>query len=157
MATALTLERYLTQNGVPYDVVPHAPTSSSMWTAQECHVPAECLAKAVVLKEEDDRYLLAVLPASHHLEVRDLEAQLDRHVELASEDEIEHLFTDCERGAVPPVGAAYGIDTIVDDSIADMPDVYFEGGDHRTLVHLRGPAFSRLMAGAPHGRFSMHV
>lgn len=155
MATALTLEQYLRKHGTPYDVVPHAPTMSARWTAQECHVPAERVAKGVVLND-GSRYVLAVIPASHHLEVKDLETQIDRHVELATEDEIKDLFKDCELGAIPAVGFAYGLDTIVDDSIKDEPDVYFEGGDHKTLVHMAGRDFKRLMAGAPHGRFSMH-
>ena len=155
MATALTLKQYLAQHGVEYDVIRHPPTTTSLWTAEESHVPADRLAKAVVLKDRDD-YLLAVLPASHHLEIRELEARLNRHVELASEQETEDLFTDCALGAIPPVGAAYGLETIVDDDIATQPDVYFEAGDHKTLVHVPGPAFERLMKGAYHGRFSVH-
>ena len=34
---------------------------------------------------------------------------------------------DCEPGAVPPLGAAYGLDVVVDDSLTDHSDVYFEG------------------------------
>jgi Ala-tRNA(Pro) deacylase len=58
------------------------------------------------------------------------------------------LFADCDRGAVPPVGEAYGIPTVWDDSLGDLPDVYFEGGDHRTLIHMSGPDFAELMRGA---------
>ena len=155
MATALTLEQYLTHQGAAYDVMPHAPTMSSKRTAEACHVSADCLAKAVVLKDGGS-YLLAVLPASHHLELDTLKSRLDRQFSLASEDEIEELFPDCQRGAIPPFGAAYGLQTIVDESITEMPDIYFEGGDHATLVHMRGRAFERLLANAPHGHFSSH-
>jgi len=55
-----------------------------------------------------------------------------------------------------PIGEPYGIETIVDDSIAEQADIYFEGGDHATLVHLAGLAFCKLMAHAKHGRFSTH-
>jgi Ala-tRNA(Pro) deacylase len=95
-----------------------------------------------------------VLPASHHLRLTELEGAAS--LRMASEDEIGQLFPDCARGAVPPIGAAYGLKTIVDDSIAAMPEVYFEGGDHATLVHMSGPAFSRLLADAPHARISTH-
>jgi Ala-tRNA(Pro) deacylase len=77
-------------------------------------------------------------------------------VELATEDEIEALFRDCARGAVPAIGAPYGMDMIVDDSIAMRPDIYFEGGDHATLVHMSGAQFARLTAGRQHGQFSRH-
>lgn len=155
MAIAPTLQQYLAEHGVTYDVLPHAPTVSSMRTAEASHVPGDCLAKAVVLKQ-DAGYLLVVLPASHRLSLDDLAAWLDRRVELATEPEIEMLFRDCARGAVPPVGAPYGMDVIVDDSIATQPDIYFEGGDHATLVHMTGAQFAQLTAGTQHGQFSRH-
>jgi Ala-tRNA(Pro) deacylase len=155
MAIALTLQQYLAEHRVEYDVLPHTPTLSSMRTAQASHVSGKCLAKAVVLKGEAG-YLLAVLPASYHLRLDDLAERLGRQVELATEQEIEALFRDCARGAVPPIGAAYGVDVIVEDSIAKQPDIYFEGGDHTTLVHMTGAQFARLMAGAQHGQFSLN-
>jgi Ala-tRNA(Pro) deacylase len=153
MTTAPKLTQYLASHGISYDLMPHDLTMSSMRTAEACHVSGDSLAKAVVL-QDDGGYLLAVLPASHHLRFQELEAQGHRPVRLVTEDEVARLFPDCARGAVPPIGAAYGLDTIVDDSLFERPDVYFEGGDHGTLVHLSGPAFRTLMADAEHGCFS---
>jgi Ala-tRNA(Pro) deacylase len=155
MTTARTVSQFLKDHGASYDERSHAPTMSAMRTAEACHVTADRLAKGVVLKG-DGGYLLAVLPASHQLEMKDLSEQLHAPVQMASEEEIERLFPDCARGAVPPIGTAYGLKTIVDDSIAAPPDIYFEGGDHETLVHMSGPAFCRLLADAQHGRFSRH-
>ena len=152
MSTALTLAQYLDRNGIVYDVLPHAPTMSSLRTAKTSHIPANELAKAVVLKKNGG-YLLAVLPASQQVEWQTLRRQFNQNVALATEDEIAWLFPDCAPGAVPPFGEAYGIETVVDDSIAEQADIYLEGGDHATLVHLAGPAFCKLMAHAQHGRF----
>jgi Ala-tRNA(Pro) deacylase len=82
---------------------------------------------------------------------------LGRDVDLAPEDEIDQLFRDCAHGAVPPVGACYGLDVIVDDSIDEKPDIYLEGGDHQTLIHMSHAQFARLMADARHGHFSVHA
>jgi Ala-tRNA(Pro) deacylase len=79
---------------------------------------------------------------------------LDRRLGLATEGELARLFADCEVGATPPVGPAYGLDVVVDDSLIERPDLYFEGGDHCTLIHVRGEDFSRLMAQARHARIS---
>ena len=76
---------------------------------------------------------------------------------LATEDEVGALFEDCDLGAVPPVGAAYGLSVIVDDGLADAQEVYFEGGDHKTLIKVSGDAFQTLMKDARRGRFSHHV
>lgn len=152
MAIAPTLQKYLDQT-VRYDLITHEPTQSSMRTAEACHISGERLAKGVVLRGSDG-YMLAVLPASHHISLKELENQFGDAVRLASEDEIDDLFTDCAHGAVPPVGMCYGLDTIVDDSMCDKPDVYMEAGDHETLVHLDAGQFAKLTKSARHARFS---
>ena len=45
---------------------------------------------------------------------------------------------------------------IVDDSIDRQPEIYLEGGDHETLIHMGQAQFAALTANAPHGRFSIH-
>jgi Ala-tRNA(Pro) deacylase len=154
MAIAPTLQKHLDRN-VTYEVLTHDPTMSSTRTAQACHVSGDRLAKAIVLRH-DGRYMLAVLPATHHVSLADLKTQVGDDVDLANEEEIRKLFPDCALGAVPPVGEAYELDVIVDDSIQAQPDVYLEGGDHTTLVHMDQAQFARLMAEARHGRFSVH-
>jgi Ala-tRNA(Pro) deacylase len=154
MAIAPTLQKYLDQN-VFYDVLSHEPTMSSMRTAEACHISGECLVKGVVLRR-DGGYMLAVLPASHHIRMPDLSHWLGEKVDLATEAEIGALFRDCAHGAVPPLGECYGLETIVDDSIDDQAELYLEAGDHATLVRLSHDAFEKLTADAPHGRFSAH-
>ena len=55
---------------------------------------------------------------------------------------------------MPIFGAPYRIASVVDDGLERRDDIYFEGGDHRTLVHVSGDGFERLMYGMPHGRIS---
>lgn len=69
-------------------------------------------------------------------------------VTVASEGALAALLPDCAPGAVPPFGEAYGLPTLWDPALADRDDVYFEGGDHRTLVHVSGPCFAELMRGS---------
>ncbi len=154
MTIAPTLQKYLDQN-VTYDMIPHESTMTSMRTAQACHISGNCLAKGIVLRR-DGGYLLAVLPASHHIQFTDLRMQLGDDVSLASEDEIAQLFRDCARGAVPPVGNCYALDVVIDDSIGEQPEVYMEGGDHATLIHMGHTQFEQLSVDAQHGYFSVH-
>ena len=155
MAIALTLERYLEARHARYDVIAHEPTNSSIRTAQACHIPGDRLAKAVLLRDEVG-YALAVLPASHHIRLAELRRQFGDDVGLATEREIADLFQDCVRGAIPAVGECYGLDTVVDDSIDEQPEVFLEGGDHATLVHMTHAQFARLMVNARHASFSTH-
>jgi Ala-tRNA(Pro) deacylase len=153
MGVAITLAQYLAERGVEYDVVehPHAVTASQ--SARTGRISLNRLAKAVVLKGEDG-FMLAVLPASSHIQFGRLRKQLGADMDMASEEQIETLFLDCEPGAVPALGAAYGLKVIVDDSLANEPEIYLEGGDHASLVHISGSTFQKLLADARHARFA---
>ena len=153
MSIAPTLQQYLTAENIQYDVIPHDPTMSSARTAKACRISGDRLAKAIVLRGNAG-YLLAVLPASHHLRLSDLKDQLGDNVVLAVESEIDLLFPDCAHGAVPPLRHCYALPLIVDDSIEAQPEIYMEAGDHQTLLLLDHAQFARLMENARHGRFS---
>ena len=153
MSIAPTLQRYLTAENIQYDVIPHDPTMSSARTAEACRISGDRMAKAIVLRRNAG-YMLAVLPASHHLRLSDLRDQLGDNVELATESEIDPLFPDCAHGAVPPLGHCYALPLIVDDSIEAQPEIYMEAGDHETLLRISHAQFARLMGNARHGRFS---
>jgi Ala-tRNA(Pro) deacylase len=153
MAIATALKDYLENRGIAYEVVTHPEAMSMVETARRAGLPAVCVAKAVVL-EDRQGYLLAAVPAANRVAFRELEEALSRRLELATEAEIASLFRDCDIGAVPPVGAAYGMDVVVDDQLCDQSEVYFEGGDHRSLVHVSRDDFGRLMGRARHARIS---
>ena len=153
MTIAPTLQKYLDEQRIGYDLVPHEPTMSALGSAHAGHIPGDSLAKGVVLTDGDS-YKLAVLPASHHLRLTDLKTELGQDIRLASELETAEVFPDCARGAVPPVGSCYGLDVIIDNSIDQQQELYFEGGDHATLVHVNGAEFARLNPQAQHGSFS---
>ena len=155
MPIAPTLHKYLAAESIQYDEIPHVLTMTSARTAQACHVSGDRLAKAIVLRR-DGGYMLAVLPASHHLRLADLRERLGDDVDMASESEVNELFMDCAHGAVPAAGRCYGLDLIVEESIQKEPEVYMEAGDHETLLHMSRTQFARLTADAMHGRFSLH-
>jgi Ala-tRNA(Pro) deacylase len=122
-------------------------------SAAASRLPADSVVKAVVLKGAD-RFMLALLPASRHIEFEELRHVLGTVMDMAGEEQVETLFPDCEPGSVPALGAAYGLDVVVDDSLAQQQDLYLEGGDHAHLVHISGADFRKLMEGAQHGRFT---
>ena len=153
MSIAPSVEWQLNQLGVKYDVLLHRHTSSTTYTAQAAHIPGEQLAKCVVL-EDDLGYVMAVLPAARKLDLGVLDHRLGRDLGFATESDLDELFADCEPGAIPPLGDAYGIDAIVDDSLVGKQDIYFESGDHCALVHVSGADFLRLMGDAPRDAIS---
>ena len=153
MTIAMTQQRFLVQRKAEYDLLLHPHTGSSRETALAAHIPADHIAKAVVVKEGTD-YALVVIPASRWLRMADLRKTLGRDLHLAGEAEIAALFKDCEPGAVPPLGPAYGVETLLDEAFASLDDVYFEAGDHEQLVHIRGEEFQDLLRGVRRGYYS---
>lgn len=153
MGVAMTLQRYLDDLHVSYDVVTHKKTGCSTMSAQSSYIPGNSLAKGVVLKS-DGTYILAVLPATCQVELERLQDLVDGPVTLATESEASQLFPDCEEGAVPALGVAYGLPAVIDEQLDSRDDIYFEGGDHCSLVHINGDQFGRLMSDVPHGQFS---
>jgi Ala-tRNA(Pro) deacylase len=135
MTIATRLRDYLEGQGVGYDEIVHPRTETSSRTAQTAHA-------------------LAVVPSSHRVELDTLQDLLGKRLGLASESEIAKIFADCDRGAVPPIGAAYGLPVVVEENLVNAPDVYFEGGDHATLVHVTGEGFRKLMKEARAAGFS---
>ena len=154
MTIAPKLRTYLDRQNAVYELIDHPPTLSSFETALVAHIPPSCMAKAVLL-DTPDSHLLAVLSADRRIDLEDLRADLDEKPHLAGEDEIVRVFDDCAPGAVPPFGSGYGVGTIVDDTLAREPDVFFEAGDHRSLVHMEQAEFRRLTRHAQHGSFGI--
>ena len=153
MAIARTLTNYLQEKGIDYKLVEHAHTPTAVATAHAAGLPAHQVAKAVVLCDNDG-YVLSVLPANHSLEIGWVNEALGRTLELASEQEFANLFADCEPGAVPALGEAYGVQVIWDDELAYTADVYIEAGDHEHLIWLERRDFRKLMSSLPHSIIS---
>lgn len=144
------------EGGFDYELLEHSHTSSSQRTAQAAHVSGDRLAKAIVLDDEWG-HVMAVIPATHRLDTGVLNALMGRDLFLTPESELPELFGDCEPGAIPCIGQAYRMLTVTDLAILRQPDIYFEGGDHEHLVHMRGRDFRTLMEPTGQGWFSYHA
>jgi Ala-tRNA(Pro) deacylase len=151
MSLAKRVRWFLDHNHIDYEIIHHAPAKTSLEAGLRAHLPPGRVAKSVLLEDEQG-YVLAILPTGRQLSFDAIGSLLGRSLELATEGEIEGLFSDCALGAVPATGEAYNIPMLVDDSLLRMPDVYFEGGDHEDLVHVKKDAFQRMMSVARHGR-----
>jgi len=156
MTIASKLEAHLKAHSIDYDLIPHPHTASSMATAAAAHVPGDRLAKAVILKDGDD-YLMVVVPSDYHVHLGTLHRKLGRDVGLATEPELASLCSDCEEGAVPPVGGAYGLKSMVEKRLMEQPEVFFEAGDHKHLVKMTGRSFQALHAESEAVEVARHI
>jgi len=148
MSIARTVDYALALTRVDYEILRHHHTSTALAAARTAQVDPRSLAKAVVLKDQIGP-LLAVVPASERLDVERLQAALRRpQLDFLPEDQLDALFYDCDKGAIPPLGPDYRVPTVVDLRLRNVDDVYFEAGDHEDLVHVDQTSFRRLMRGA---------
>ena len=153
MAIADTVKSYLDSHALSYEILQHPRTSCSAETADAAFIWDDQLAKSVLLEDENG-YLMAVLPASYRVDLPKLRRIVHRDLDLASEAELLRIFRDCEIGAVPPLGEAYGIPVVFDEHLRQLGGVYFEAGDHEDLVYMGGVEFLALLSNALHGDFA---
>ena len=153
MAIAKTTQAYLLARDIPFNTLAHPRSCSAGATAQAAHVPADHIAKAVILKD-DQGYLMAVVPGDHWVKLEAIGQELNRRLELADESEVAVVFHDCQPGSIPPLGEAYGVEAVLDEALTSLANVYIEVGDHELLAHLTGEAFLNLTRGLRRGHFS---
>ncbi|WP_309681198.1 YbaK/EbsC family protein [Polaromonas sp.] len=147
------LSSYLDQRGTRYEIHAHRPSRCSAETARVAQVLPRQLAKSVML-EDDTGCVMVVVPADKTVMLGHLSQLLGRKaLHLSDENRIALLFEDCDRGAVPAVGMAWGIETLVDDELETSEGVYMESGDHQRLLHMSHEQFHELMSAARHGHF----
>ncbi|GAC1342100.1 MAG: aminoacyl-tRNA deacylase [Isosphaeraceae bacterium] len=128
---------YLRDRRVHFQTLLHNPASSATRLAHCLHVSGRNVAKGVLLRTEGG-YVLAVLPATHRIDLKIL-ADLLRFstLELAAEEEIESVFHDCQPGALPPFGHLYGVRTIVDPALARSHRIVMEGNTRHEGIRMR--------------------
>ena len=134
---------YLADQHVAFESLLLPPAFSATQRAKVLHVPGRQVAKCVLLIAPRGP-LLAVLPATHHIDLDALATDLSGPVRLAEDDEIAKVFSDCEWGVVLPFGVLYGLQTILDDSLRPDDMIVFEGNTHVEAVRLRCSDFERL-------------
>jgi Ala-tRNA(Pro) deacylase len=140
------LKEHLDDHHVKYVTIKHSSAYTAQEVAASAHIPGKELAKTVMVKV-DGEMAMAVLPASYKVDFGLLkEAAEAGSVELASEEEFEGMFADCEIGAMPPFGNLYGMAVFVADSLADDEEIAFNAGSHRELIKLAYKDFERLVA-----------
>jgi Ala-tRNA(Pro) deacylase len=96
---------------------------------------------------------MVVIPGDAWVNLPAIRKELDREMVLAEEKDAAGYFPDCDLGAIPPLGPAYGMETLMDKALISLAYVYLESGDHRSLIKIDGGAFTELLSGVRHGHY----
>lgn len=138
------IKSYLEKCGVDYKVIKHRPGYTAQEIAEAAHIPGREVAKTVMVKINGS-LAMVVLPASMKLDLEKLkEVAGASEVFLASEEEFQASFPDCEVGAIPPLGKLFGLPEYVDEALTDDESIAFSAGTHSELIQMPYAKFEEL-------------
>jgi HD-like signal output (HDOD) protein/prolyl-tRNA editing enzyme YbaK/EbsC (Cys-tRNA(Pro) deacylase) len=103
-------------------------------------IPLSRLVKPVMVKA-GPAYLMAVIRADQELDMASLNLLFRRDFTLCNEAELHELFPNCDQQALPPLAEPYGLRSIVDAAVADMPNLYFATGSAGLFISTSGAEF----------------
>jgi len=139
------LRSLLESHHVEFSITIHPLAYTAREVAVAEHLPAGEVAKTVVVFG-DGEYRMLVVPASKVVDLYGVRSALGfTQLRLAAETELEQLFPDCELGAMPPIGALYGLPVYLDSAIAASPALAFNAGNHREVIHMKMADFRNLV------------
>lgn len=139
------LLEFLDENKVDYDLVEHPKAYAAKDVAFKAGIPGRMFAKSVLVKL-DGKMAMAVLPAEDKVNFHLLrEAARAETITLATENEFEEIFPDCELGAMPPFGNLYGMDVFVGGTLTRAETIAFNAGNHTEVLTIPYKDFERLV------------
>jgi Ala-tRNA(Pro) deacylase len=144
MAVSPMIQEFLRRADVAYSVVPHARAFSAAEEAAVTAVPKRNWAK-VVICFADGEPVQAVVPADCYVDLALLAGVTAASTtRLASEDELEWLYPDCEPGAMPPLGPLYRQLVFVDAMLAVEDEIVFNAGSYGDAISMRFADFEAI-------------
>ncbi len=154
MPIAVKLNQYLNRQNIYVHEIHHERVDSLACAINCAGVAASATLKSVLLIDVKGA-VMAVIPYGADLDIDAVNRVLGRNLQQLTPEQSDRLFTDCEAGAHPPIGAAYGIPTIVDDSLLKQDLFYLQSGCNSTLLQMDGRAFRLSLAGAAKGQIAI--
>jgi Ala-tRNA(Pro) deacylase len=145
MAIAQRLREFLQRKCVEYTHTQHPRACTARDVASAEHLPSREVAKTVIVLG-DGGYHMIVVPANKLVDFQEMRLVLRlQEARLATEQELENLFPDCELGAMPAMGNVYDMPVYLDSSLAGENVIAFNGGTHTDFVHMQIDEFHRMV------------
>ena len=136
---------YLEENQVKFTRVIHSTAYTAQVIAHRAHISGNMLAKTIILKDPEGKFLMAVVPANYQIQLEKISEIYGKKLELSSEDEFCRLFPGCETGGMPPFGSLFGLPVYVSKTLAKSEEIAFNAGNHRELLQMSFTDYNRLV------------
>ena len=134
---------FLNQGKVRYEILHHPEAFTSQELTAIEHVRGKYHAK-VVMAKADGGPVMTVLPANQRVDFKALDRVTGKRTALATEAEFKAGFPDCAVGTMPPFGNLYGIETYVEERLAQNDYIVFEAGTHTDAIKMSYADYARL-------------
>src|SRR5436190_1466207 len=129
--------QHLQTHGVPFEAIAHQQAYTPVAEARALGIDASEVLKTVAMRVAGGYALMAV-PATCRLDIHLAQAAVgDRHVRLATEEELRRDFPGIELGALPPLGSLPGAPLYVDQEVLQHETVVFAAGSQTESVQIR--------------------
>src|SRR5262249_51284110 len=137
MTTATWVRNELDQHHIAYEELHHDDAFTAQEVAQREHISGHRVAKVVCVMADDRPHEL-ILPASRRVRLDWVKQRLcANEVRLATEQELQQFFTDCEPGAIPALRHWRGMPVLMDGHLRCDGDIFILGGTHRDAIRIR--------------------
>ncbi len=128
---------HLQTRGVPFAPIAHQQAYTSIAGARAPGIDASEVLKTVAMRAASGYALMAV-PATCRLDMHLVQAAAgDRHVRLATEQELRRDFPGIELGALPPPGSLPGAPLYAGQEVLQHETVVFAAGTRTESVQIR--------------------
>jgi Ala-tRNA(Pro) deacylase len=135
----------LEKRNISYRLTEHEPVRTSEEAARIRGAVLKTGAKAMIVREKDNYYLL-VLPADKHIDWKRMRAILHvSNLRLATEEEAESV-AHVKMGSVPPFGNILGLPTYFDEGILENDVINFNPGSTRHSIAMKSADLRTLVS-----------
>jgi Ala-tRNA(Pro) deacylase len=136
---------YLKYNKVRYEMIEHDPAFSAQEAAVELQDQKKNPAKTHIV-HADGKYYMIVMPADNRIDDGLLLDVLKaKNAHLASEEDMQLIFPECEVGTMPPFGNLFALPVYIEKTLADDDMIIFSACSHTRSIRLKMYDFLRLV------------
>lgn len=150
MSQHISIHDSLSKSGQDFEVLPQVINGNLIDIANGSHVQLKNVARSVLLSDDNGALLLAIIPASHCIDIAVLGRQLRCSFKAADAADVKRLFPGCHSDYLPPFSLVSVLPCIIDDNLAGQDQIYFPT-EKMQLVRMIAEDFHDLLEHALHG------
>ena len=136
--------RLLDEAHIAYEKFEHEPVFTSEEAATVRGVKMSQAAKALLFKTKEGQFVLVVLPGDKRADSRKLKDYLHtKSLRFATPEEVEEHMG-CKIGSCYPLGVIAGLRTLVDTSLAQNKEIFFNPGRHDISIKMKYTGYQKV-------------